>query len=142
MSGSKIHPKSGKTLIVLFLLLSLYFPNIRFPSIEAQEEEIVTVKTFLSQDGAHPGNKLQVAFLINILPGWHIYATELTDEFLIPSELIIEENDDIKVLKLYYPESASGKFDYSDVILQIYEGEVIFGALIKVSDGIAQKQHI
>lgn len=141
MSGSKLHPKSGRTLIVLSFLLCLFLLS-RFPSTAAQEEEIVTIKAFLSHDGTHPGKQLQVAFLINIIPGWHIYAKELSDEFLIPSELTIEENDHIKILKMYYPESISGKFDYSDVMLQIYEGEVIFGALIKASDGIAQKEHI
>ena len=141
MSSGKIQPKYGKNLIVLFSLLSLFF-HTNFQSIEAREDEIITIKTFISQDRIHPGKQFQVAFLINIIPGWHIYAPKLSDEFLIPSELIIEENDDIQVLKLYYPEPRSGKFDYSDTELQIYEGEVILGALFKVSDGIDQKAHI
>ena len=141
MSSGKIRPKYGKNLIVLFSLLSLFFLS-SFPSIEAREDEIITVKTFISQDGIHPGTHFQVAFLINIIPGWHIYAPELSDEFLIPSELIIDENDDVQVLKLYYPGPKSEKFDYSDTELQIYDGEVIFSALFKVSDGISQKGHI
>jgi len=108
---------------------------------EAKEEEIVTVKTFISHDGIHPGKSFKGAFLLNITPGWHIYGPELLDEFLIPSELIIDEDDKIKVLKLYYPEPGSGRFEYSEVELQIYEGEVLMGALIKVSDDIALKKH-
>jgi DsbC/DsbD-like thiol-disulfide interchange protein len=141
MSRGKIQPKYGKNLISLFSLLSLFF-HTNFQSIEAREDEILTVKTFISQDGIHPGKQFQVVFLINIIPGWHIYAPKLSDEFLIPSELIIDENDDVQVLKLYYPEPKSEKFDYSDTELQIYDGEVIFGALFKVSDGISQKGHI
>lgn len=141
MPGGKIQAKNGKNPIVLFSFISLFFLS-SFTLIEAQEDEIITVKTFISQEGIHPGKQFQAAFLINIIPGWHIYAPKLSDEFLIPSELIIEENNDIQVLKLYYPEPKSGSFDYSDVELQIYEGEVIFGALIKASDGIAQKDHI
>ena len=140
MSSGKTQPKKGKNPIIMFSFISLLVLS-SFTLIEAQEGEIITVKTFISQDGIHPGKQFQAAFLINITPGWHIYAPKLSDEFLIPSELIIEENDDIRVLKLYYPEPESRNFDYSDVELQIYEGEFVFGALIKVSDGIAQKDH-
>jgi DsbC/DsbD-like thiol-disulfide interchange protein len=108
---------------------------------EAKEEEVVTVKTFISHDGIHQGKSFKVALLLNITPGWHIYGPELLDEFLIPSELIIDEDDKIKVLKLYYSEPGSGKFEYSEVELQVYEGEVLLGALIKVSDDIALKKH-
>ncbi len=109
--------------------------------IEAQEEEVVTVKTFISHDGIHPGESFKVAFLLNIVPGWHINGPEQLDEFLIPSELIIDEGDKIKVLKLYYPEPGSARFEYSEVELPVYEGEILLGALIEVSDDIALKKH-
>jgi DsbC/DsbD-like thiol-disulfide interchange protein len=109
---------------------------------EAKEEEVLTVKTFISHDGIHPGKSFKVALLFNITPGWHIYGPELLDEFLIPSELIIDEDDKIKVLKLYYPEPSSGRFDYSEVDLQLYEGEILLGALLKVSNDIALKKHL
>jgi thiol:disulfide interchange protein DsbD len=57
-------------------------------------------------------------------------------------ELIIDEDDKIKVLKLYYPEPSSGRFDYSEVDLQLYEGEILLGALLKVSNDIALKKHL
>ena len=141
MSSVKIQPKYRKNLIVLLFLISLFFLG-SFPSVESREDEIITIKTFISQDGIHPGTKFQAAFLINIIPGWHIYAPQLSDEFLIPSELTVDENDDVQVLKYYYPEPKSEKFEYSDTELQIYDGEVIFGALFKVSDSISPKGHI
>ncbi len=110
-------------------------------SIEAKEEETVTVKTFVSHDGIHPGESFKVAFLLNIIPGWHIYGPKLDDEFLIPSELIIDEDDNIKVSKLYYPEPGYGRFDYSEAELPVYEGEVFLGALIKVGEDISPKKH-
>lgn len=128
-------------LIILFVLIILFI-LISLPLIEAREDEIVSVKTFISQDGVHPGGSFKVAFLLNIIPGWHINASGVTDEFLIPSELIIEENDDIKVLRLFYPEPESEKFSYSDIELPVYAGEVILGALIKVSDDIVRRKHI
>ncbi len=99
---------------IIFFILVCFFYLCAFVSIEAKEEVTVTVKTFISHDGIHPGGSFKVAFLLNIIPGWHIYGPKLDDEFLIPSELIIDESDNIKVLKLYYPEPGSGRFDYSE----------------------------
>jgi len=126
---------------ILFILICFSF-LCASSFIEAQEEDILTAKTFISHDGVHPGKSFKVAFRLSITPGWHINGTKLDDEFLIPSELTVDENDDVQVLKYYYPEPKSEKFEYSDTELQIYDGEVIFGALFKVSDSISPKGHI
>jgi len=126
---------------IIFFILIYFFYLCAFVSIEAKEEETVMVKTFISHDGIHPGESFKVAFLLNIIPGWHIYGPKLDDEYLIPSELIIDEGDNMKVLKLYYPEPGSGRFDYSEAELPVYEGEIFLGALIKVGDEIALKKY-
>jgi len=125
---------------ILFVLICFSF-LCASSLIEAQEEDILTAKTFISHDGIHPGESFKVAFLMSITPGWHINGTKLDDEFLIPSELIIDEGDKTKVLKLLYPEPASGRFDYSEAEVPVYEGEIILGALIMVSNDITQKKH-
>jgi DsbC/DsbD-like thiol-disulfide interchange protein len=126
--------------IIIFILICFFY-LCAFVSIEAKEEENITLKTFISLDGIHPGESFKVAFLLNIIPGWHIYGPKLDDEFLIPSELIIDEGDNIKVIKLYYPEPGSGRFDYSEAELSVYEGEILLGAFIKVSENIPPKKH-
>jgi len=110
--------------------------------VDAQEEETVTAKTFISHNGIHPGESFKVALLLSITTGWHINGPKLDDEFLIPSELIIDEGDKIKVLILHYPEPGTGRFDYSEAELPVYEGEILLGALIKVSEDIPPKKHI
>ncbi len=127
--------------VILFILICISF-LCGCVLIEAQEEDVVTVKTFISHDGIHPGEAFKVAFLLSITPGWHINGPKLDDEFLIPSELIIDEGDKIRLLRLYYPEPGTGRFDYSEAELPVYEGEIILGALIMVSDDITQKKHI
>lgn len=126
--------------IIIFIFICFFY-RCAFVSLEAKEEETVTVKTFVSHDGIHPGGSFKVAFLLNIIPGWHIYGPKLDDEFLIPSELIIDEGDTMKVLKLSYPEPGPRRFDYSEAELPVYEGEILLGALIKVGDEIALKKY-
>ena len=115
---------------------------ISLSPIASQEEEIVSIKTFISKDGVHPDGTFLIAYQLDIMLGWHINSPGREDDFLIPSELIVEESDDIKILKLYYPEPKSEKFDYSVDVIQIYENEVILGALVKVNPEIAIGEHI
>lgn len=100
------------------------------------EEEVVKVETFISKDGIHPGETFKVAFLVKISQNWHINAHELADEFLFPTSLTVEEDKSIKAMKYYYPEPKSGKFDYSESELLVYDGGVILGALVKIGDDV------
>lgn len=126
----------------MFMVSLSLFLLCGFSSGLVEEEEVVAIKTFVSQSGVHPGGTIKIAFLLDILTGWHINATKITDEFLVSSQLILEEDDHINVLELYYPEGIMSAFSYSDSEIEIYEGEVILGALIKVRDGAAVGKHI
>ncbi len=104
--------------------------------------EVISVKTFLSQDGMHPGGTIDVGFLLDILPGWHINGPELADQFLIACTLLIEEEDGVEVSELYYPTPETRVYSFSETELQIYEGKVVLGARVKVGDSIRQGEKI
>lgn len=107
----------------------------------AEENDIVKIKTFLSKNGVHPGETFKVALLAQIRPQWHIQAHELLDQFLIPTELILEEKEKIEVKEYSYPEPKLAKFEYSEAELKIYESEIIMGALIKTDPQLGLGQH-
>jgi len=140
MSEYKITSKSGYRISLLSVLACLLIlPGF---SLGWAEGEVVTIETFFSQDGVHPGETIDVAFLLDILPGWHINGPELADQFLISCTLMIDEDDSIEVLELYYPDPETRAFSYSEVELQIYEGKIVLGARIKVGDAIPQGENI
>ena len=111
-------------------------------SSDGNEGEVLEVKTFLSHDGVKQGGVVDVAFLLDILPGWHINGPELADQFLIPCTLLIEEEDAVEVMEIYYPVPETRSYSFSEVELQIYEGKVVLGARIKVGDAVAQGKNI
>lgn len=136
----RLIPKKNLKFFLIIFLGPLFFPG--YTDISAGQSEIVEIETFLSKNGIHPGETFKIAILVRISPGWHIHAHELHDQFLIPTELIFEEDEKIKVTKTYYPEPKLEKFEYSESELEIYDGEVILGALIKVNELPLGKHHL
>ncbi len=132
---SQLKSKNKRALLsglcISFLFLSGLISSS--PLEQEQEEGVVTVQTYVSQDGVHPGGTIKMALLLDILPGWHIHGAELADQFLIPSTLMIEEDDEVKVLETFYPEAKSQLYSYSEIELLIYEGEVVLGALLQTN---------
>jgi DsbC/DsbD-like thiol-disulfide interchange protein len=140
MLKHKFPSKSWHRVAALFALIC--FPFLMGFSSGWAEGEVLEVKTYVSQDGVHPGGKIDVAFLLDIIPGWHINGPELADPFLIACTLMIEEDDDIEVEEIYYPVPETRTYSFSEAELQVYEGKVVLGARIKVADAIAQGKNI
>ncbi len=140
MLRCKIQSKSWYRVAVLSALICI--PFLMGFSSAGSEGKVLDVKTYLSQDGVHPGGVLDVAFLLDILPGWHINGPELADQFLIACTLLIEEDDTVEVLEIYYPVPETRAYSFSEVELQVYEGKVVLGARIKVSDAIPMRKNL
>jgi thiol:disulfide interchange protein DsbD len=106
------------------------------------EEEVLDVETFLSLDGVHAGKTIDVAFILDITPGWHINGPELDDPFMISCSLSIEEDETFEVVEIYYPVPEMRSFSYSESELQVYEGRIILGARVKVADSVQEGKNI
>lgn len=133
MMKCKIRSKSWHRIAAL-----LYFLFLMGFSSTGSEGEVLDVKTYLAQDGVHPGGVIDAAFLLDILPGWHINGPELADQFLIACTLMIEEDESVEVVEIYYPVPETRVYSFSEVELQVYEGKVVVGARIKVDDSTPQ----
>lgn len=129
--------RNNKTIPVIIGMILL----LGFTSVSEGQSDIVDIKTFISKNGVHPGETFKVAVLVKISPGWHIHANELSDQFLIPTELLFEENEKIKVTQFHYPEPKLEKYEYSESELEIYDGEILLGALVKTSSALKPEKY-
>jgi thiol:disulfide interchange protein DsbD len=136
MLACKIRSKSWPMAATLIILGCMTF-MIGF-SLERVQGEVLDVKTYVSQDGVHPGGMIDIAFLLDIIPGWHVNGPELADPYLISCALIVEEDESVEVREIYYPVPETRTYSFSETELQVYEGKVLLGARIKVSDTAAQ----
>jgi DsbC/DsbD-like thiol-disulfide interchange protein len=125
--------------MILFIPVVFGLCGLSYPQ-RTEEIQVLQFQTFLSRNAVHPGETFRVALLLKINSGWHINGHELADEFLIPSSLTFDENQSIRIIDYYYPKAKSGKYEYSEYELLVYEGEVVFAATVKADAGLQAGQ--
>lgn len=95
----------------LIFLLSL--------SLFAQDEEILFFLKDKSQAVYDKDKNFSSSLYFNISSGWHINAHIINDEFLIPTEIKIEENN-LKIDNIFYPEGERINLSFSKEPLVVY----------------------
>lgn len=115
-------------MVMRFLLIGL---SLTFSATPAQDKTLVKVSHFLSQDKIRPGDTFKVAFRVSVAPGYHINGNELTDSYLLPTELILEEQPGFKAEEYFFPAPRPGKFSFSENEFLVYEGDILLAVLIQ-----------
>jgi thiol:disulfide interchange protein DsbD len=108
------------------------------PALRGQEnQQVVEAKGLISCDAVRPGQTFKAAVILKIQPGYHINDNAPLDEFAIPTDLAFADNPALEVVEISYPRGRRARFSYSEAELDVYEGEVILGALVKAKEGTA-----
>jgi hypothetical protein len=94
---------------------------------------IVTARTVLETDAAHPGSLLEAAVLAQIAPGYHINDHKPPLDYLIPSALKMETNPRIALDSVNYPEGTPLKLAFSDKPISVYQGALVIRAKLKIA---------
>lgn len=88
-----------------------------------------------SQNVVPAGSEFQVAVLLNLEENWHVNAHEPSMEFLIGTELNIEEIEGLRVVGIQYPQPVTYAFDFAEEPVDVYEEEApIFVTLFASED--------
>ncbi len=119
-----------KSLIVLSFLLfaSSVFAQFGGP------KDLITTESYLSFSAVYPSSQVKVAVKVKVKEGWHINSNKPNEDYLIASELSIEKP--FVLSKVVYPQSEELNFDFSDVPVSVFEGDIIIGGIIEVPDTI------
>ena len=88
-----------KHFITFLSLISLLFS----PAFGQSPEEIVETAIYADRDAFLPGDTVHFAVAINIMNGWHINSNTPFDEFVIPTELIIDSHPSVVWSDVRYP---------------------------------------
>ncbi|MCJ7554684.1 MAG: thioredoxin fold domain-containing protein [Ignavibacteriaceae bacterium] len=98
--------------------------------------DLLNIKTYLSLDKVYTGSEFKIALKVNIEKEWHINSNHPLEDYLIPSELTIQEDQNFKLNKVVYPKAQDFKFAFSENPLSVWEGEIIVGAILKVNENV------
>ena len=87
-------------------------------------DQVITAKFLTSADKLKPGDSYQLAVEIQINPPYHINAQKPSEDFLIPTTLVIEAPEGVVLGKFDFPRSRMKKFAFSEKALSVYEGTI------------------
>jgi len=132
-STSKMLIKDSMNIRNLFF--SLLIISTSFAQFGAMEERI-QVNSFSSFDKVYPSGELKVAVVVNVDETWHINSDKPYEDYLIPTQLVFDTSSGIKVKKIFYPPAEDFKLSFSETPLSVWQGEVIFGALITIPGNV------
>jgi thioredoxin:protein disulfide reductase len=134
--GLQIEEKreSGKTRMLLWIWVvvlvatSLGWAQNKSPVVEAH--------AIMATDAGHADSPLKLAVLAQVADGYHINDHKPTLDYLIPTELKVDPNDEFNVRSIVYPRGTPKRFAFSDVPLSVYEGRVVVGMLLQAGKAV------
>jgi thiol:disulfide interchange protein DsbD len=100
-------------------------------------KNILTAEAKLSRTAVAPGDVIKVAAVVSIKDEYHINSNAPRQDFLIPTKLALKAGDGATIERVVYPKSHDITLGFSDEPLAVYEGEVVVGALARVSESAA-----
>jgi thioredoxin:protein disulfide reductase len=133
-------------IIAKLLLLAFFIFLIPLQAV-SQQQGFVTGQGMSSADKADieikhsqnvipAGSSAQIAVLLNLEENWHVNSNQPAQDYLIGTELIIEEIDGLLVAGIYYPPSKEYNFDFSDEPVDVFEGEAPIFVNLSVSESL------
>jgi Disulphide bond corrector protein DsbC len=107
-------------------------------------KDVVSPSAYASYDPVARGGNLQVAVVMKIKPGFHVNAREVTEDYLIKTDLKVGDAQGFKAGDVAYPKGALQKFTFSkDKALNVYTDSVTLLVPITVAaDTPTGAQHV
>jgi hypothetical protein len=88
-------------------------------------KDVVAPEAYASHDPVARGMSFQVAVVLKIRPGFHVNAREVTEDYLIPTDLRAEVPAGFKLGAVSYPKGTLQTFAFSkNKKLNVYSGNV------------------
>lgn len=94
--------------------------------------------------GAEPlvqGETARLAVEFRIERGFHVNANPPSEDWLIPTEVVIEDVDGVELQRVFYPQALEKRFGFYSGDLRVYEGSVVAGALVDVCPQAPPGEH-
>jgi len=99
-------------------------------------KDVTALEAYVSRDPVARGTDLQVAVVMKIRNGFHVNARQVTEDYLIPTDLRIEPPAGFKLGTIAYPKGELKTFSFSkNKQLNVYTDTVIIRLPVTVLAG-------
>jgi hypothetical protein len=88
-------------------------------------DTVVKPAVFVSAAPVARGAAFEIAVVGEILPGFHINANKVLEDYLIPTTVESPAAPGLKIVSTAYPEAQLKKFPFSESKLAVYEGKFV-----------------
>ena len=111
--------------IVMLLAICLLFSPIASSQMPSGKE-VTTLEAYVSNDPVARAMELQVAVVVKIRNGFHMNARQVTEDYLIPTDLRVDPPVGFKLGTIAYPKGELKTFSFSkNKQLNVYTDTVI-----------------
>ncbi len=125
--------------IIFLLFVSVLISKFSFAQF-GPKKDLVKINVYSNQDKAKQSSQLKIAVKAAIQDTWHINSNKPNEDFLIRSELISSDQK-FPFAKVVYPLAKELKFEFSELPVSVYDGEIVIGALIQIDKTIPEGEY-
>jgi len=94
---------------------------------------VASPKTYVSLQPIPRGSTFEIGVVVGIMPGFHMNAHKVSEDYLIPTNLTAKLPAGIKEVDTLYPEGTNLKLSFSDKPLLVYTKQFIVRAKFSAS---------
>jgi thiol:disulfide interchange protein DsbD len=127
--------KMKKIGLIILAISYLFILNSNSYAQFGAKKDLVKLEVFKSLDKVRTDSEIKLAVKVNIDDTWHINSNKPNEEFLIPSELRIE-NKNFQAANIVFPKAEELNFSFSDKPVSVFEKEIVIGVLLHVPEGL------
>lgn len=122
------------------LILFIFFiSTINYPQFGLRSD-IVKIEFIYGQDAVHPNSNFKFAVKAVIDSEWHINSDKPNEDFLIATQLI-SKDEKFPFASVVFPKAKELTFEFSDVPVSVFDGEIIIGALVRIDKELPKRNY-
>lgn len=136
-SNLKISRRSVFTAALIYFALAACAPLALAQSSLPAASAVASPKTYVSLQPIPRGSTFEVGVVVGIMPGFHMNAHKVLEDYLIPTNLTGKPPAGIKEVRTLYPEGTNLKLSFSDKPLSVYTKQFTVRAKFSVAANAA-----
>lgn len=131
MGKLKISAGQVVALLLPLLLAGNALPQAGIP----RPETVVKARALVSLEAVPRGSEFEIAVLGDILPGFHVNANQVLEEYLIPTTLAAELPPGFRLERTIYPQGVMRRFAFAEKEMAVYEKQFVIRMKLKAPAG-------